>query len=90
MKKPSINPYQETARLIGSAITNARVFGENRRIANLVASSIGRFAAQIDAEGGDGDELVDFAVEQLAEGGGDSAPALGEAITALATARAAG
>ncbi|MCB1887143.1 MAG: hypothetical protein KDH20_06030 [Rhodocyclaceae bacterium] len=90
MKKPSINPYEETARLIGSAITNARVFGENRRIANLVASSVGRFAAQIDDDGGDGDELVDFAIDQLTEDGGDSTPALGDAIRALATARAAG
>lgn len=43
------DPYATAEALIANAITTARVLGENARITGLVASSIGRFAAELDA-----------------------------------------
>jgi hypothetical protein len=79
--------YKSTAQLIANAVTAARVFGENRRVTQLVASSVGRFAAELDAGGDDaGDGLVEFALETLGEGA-EHAPGLHAALKVLADAR---
>jgi hypothetical protein len=82
-----VNHYQSTAELIANAVTAARVFGENRRVTQLVASSVGRFAAELDAGGDDaGDGLVEFALETLGEGA-EYVPSLHAALKMLADAR---
>lgn len=58
MGSPKPDPYQVVSDLIANAIATARVLGENRRIANLVAGSVNRYMAETD----DGDALLTYAL----------------------------
>lgn len=49
-KKP--DPFLAAATLVDNAVTAARVLGENARISRLVASSVGRFAAELEPMAG--------------------------------------
>ncbi|HEY3432984.1 MAG TPA: hypothetical protein VGK09_10590 [Rhodocyclaceae bacterium] len=69
-KKP--DPYEASAALIANAIGTAKVLGENSRITGLVVSSVGRFAAELDAateEGATGTSpgraLLQFALTRI-------------------------
>jgi hypothetical protein len=85
MGKP--NPYQATANLIANAIGTAKVFGENRRITNLVASSILRFAAEMD-DSDAGDELLSHALSCISAQDAEHVPGLHLALSTLLTSRA--
>ncbi len=85
MGKP--NPYQATANLIANAIGTAKVFGENRRITNLVASSILRFAEEMN-DSDAGDELLSHALDCISARDAEHVPALHSALNALLTLRA--
>jgi len=84
------DPYRATAELIANAASTARVFGESRRVTQLVASSVQRFALKIDEDGGDGDELLAFALESIAEHEAGHLAGLQAALNAVAEARTAG
>ena len=87
MGKPKANPYQATADLIANAIGTAKVLGENRRITNLVAGSVARFAAEMD-DSDAGDELLSHALECISEQDAAHVPALHSALNALLLSRA--
>lgn len=57
------DPYLATTDLVANAIASARVLGESPRITRLVASSVGRFAAEMDREAGEA--LVRQALDQI-------------------------
>lgn len=61
MTSVKLDPYLVTSGLITDAISTARVFGENRKINTLVASSIKRFMADMD----DGESLLDHAMAYI-------------------------
>lgn len=70
MAKPKTDHFEATAALISNAVGTARVFGENPRITRLVASSIGRFAVELDGmpetmRGGA--QLIRYALAQISE-----------------------
>lgn len=70
MTKPKPDHFEATAALISNAIGTARVFGENPRITRLVASSIGRFAAELDNAPDTiaaGAQLIRYALAQISE-----------------------
>ena len=88
------DPYATTEALIANAITTARVLGENARITGLVASSIGRFAAELDAaaEGVIGDTpaaespgraLLQFALSHIDADAAAIVPRLHRGLSAL-------
>lgn len=82
MGKPKQNPYQATSDLIANAVGTAKVFGENRRITNLVASSIGRFILEM--EGSDeGGELLTHALSCISAQDAEHVPTLYSALNAL-------
>jgi hypothetical protein len=87
MGKHKINPYQATADLIANAIGTAKVFGENRRITNLVASSILRFAEEMDGSDA-GDELLSHALGCIGAQDAGHVPTLHSTLNALLLARA--
>ena len=82
MGKTNSSPYQATSDLIASAIGTAKVLGENRRITNLVASSVGRFVMEMD-DSDDGDELLSHALGCISEQDAKYVPALCSALNAL-------
>lgn len=87
MGKPKSNPYQATADLIANTIGTAKVLGENRRITNLVASSVGRFVAEMD-DSDAGDELLSHALSCISAQDAEHVPALHSALNALLLSRA--
>ncbi len=87
MAKPKPNPYRTTSELIANAIVTAKVMGENRRITNLVASSIGRFILEMD-DSDAGDELLAHALACISAQDAEHVPTLHAALNALAVARA--
>jgi hypothetical protein len=82
MAKSKPNPYQTTSDLIANAIGTARVFGENRRITNLVASSIGRMILEMDGSD-EGDELLAHALSCISAQDAEHVPTLHSALNAL-------
>jgi hypothetical protein len=86
MIKPRSNPYQATTDLIANAIGTAKVFGENRRISNLVASSILRFAEEM-GDSDAGDELFSHALECINEQDAGHVPALQLVLSTLRLSR---
>lgn len=48
------DPWETAASLVSNAVVSARVLGESPRVTNLVASSVGRLAAELEAEEGRG------------------------------------
>jgi hypothetical protein len=87
MSKPRPNPYQTTSDLIANTIGTARVFGENRRITNLVSSSIGKLVLEMnDCDAGEA--LLSHALSCISTQDAEYVPALHEALKALLTARA--
>ena len=87
MGKPKQNPYLTTSDLIANAIGTARIMGENQRITNLVASSIGRFILEMD-EIDSGDELLSHALSCISEQDAGLVPKLHSALNALQVSRA--
>lgn len=87
MGKPKPSPYQATSDLIANAIGTAKVFGENLRITNLVAGSIGRFAMEMD-DSDAGDELLSHALSCISAQDAEHVPSLYAALHALLVARA--
>jgi hypothetical protein len=87
MAKSKLNPYQATSDLIASAIGTAKVFGENRRITNLVASSIGRFVLEME-DSDAGDELLAHALSCIRAQDAEHVPTLHSALNALLVSRA--
>jgi hypothetical protein len=70
MSRKKTDPYEATADLISNAIGTARVFGENPRITRLVASTVGKFAIELDNApdaGSPGVRLVNYALAQISE-----------------------
>jgi hypothetical protein len=86
MAKPRQNPYQTTSELIANAIGTARVLGENRRITNLVSSSIGRFILEMD-DSDAGDELLAHALSCISAQDAEHVPTLHSALNALLVSR---
>jgi hypothetical protein len=82
MAKPKPNPYQTTSDLIANAISTAKVFGENRRITSLVASSIGRFILEME-DSDAGDELLSHALSCISAQDAEHVPILHSALNAL-------
>jgi len=87
MAKPKQNPYQTTSELIANAIGTAKVLGENRRITNLVSSSIAKFILEMDNSDA-GDELLSHALSCINEQDAEYVPTLHSALNALLLARA--
>jgi hypothetical protein len=87
MGKPKQSPYQTTSELIANAIGTAKVLGENQRITNLVASSIGRFILEMD-ESDAGDELLSHALSCISTQDAEHVPKLHSALNALLLSRA--
>ncbi len=87
MAKPKPNPYQTTSDLIANAIVTAKVMGENRRITNLVASSIAKFILEMD-DSDAGDELLAHAASCISAQDATYVPTLHAALKALTDARA--
>lgn len=87
MGKPKQNPYQTTSDLITSAIGTAKVLGENRRITNLVASSIGKLILEMD-DSDAGDDLLAHALSCINAQDAEHVPTLYSALHALSVARA--
>jgi len=81
------NPYQATTDLIANAIGTAKVVGENRRITNLVAGSIARFAAEMD-DSDAGDQLLSHALSCISAQDAGHVPGLHSALNALLASRA--
>lgn len=77
------DPYKASEELIANAIGTARVFGENPRITRLVASSVGRFAAELDKNGSPGAALVEHALELISEQDAQFVPGLLAALEKL-------
>ena len=69
MAKQKTDPFQATADLIANALGTAKIFGENPRITRLVASSVGRFAAELDKDedAEPGATLVSFALDRISD-----------------------
>jgi hypothetical protein len=86
MGKPKQSPYQATSDLIANAIGTAKVFGENRRITNLVASSIGRFILEME-DSDAGDELLSHALSCISVQDIEHVPTLHSALNALLVSR---
>lgn len=82
MGKPEPNPYQTASNLIANAIGTAKVFGENRRITNLVASSIGRLILEMD-DSDEGDKLLAHALSCISAQDAEHVPTLHSALSAL-------
>jgi len=78
------DPFAVIAGLIANAIQTARVFGENRRISNLVAGSVARFMADMD----DGDALVTHALGCIDAEDAGHVPALKASLLSLSAGRA--
>jgi len=87
MAKPKPNPYQITSELIANAIGTAKVLGENRRITNLVSSSIGKFILEMD-DSDAGDELLAHALSCISTQDAKHVPNLYASLNALLAARA--
>ena len=87
MAKSKPNPYQTTSDLIANAIGTAKVLGENRRITNLVASSIGKFILEME-DSDAGDELLAHALSCISAQDAEHVPTLHSALNALSVARA--
>jgi hypothetical protein len=87
MAKPKHNPYQTTRELIANAIGTAKVLGENRRITNLVSSSIGKFILEMDSSDA-GDELLAHAISCISSQDAEHVPTLHSALNALLVSRA--
>lgn len=87
MGKPAQSLYQATSDLIANAIGTAKVFGENRRITNLVASSIGRFILEME-DSDAGDELLSHALSCISTQDAEHVPILHSALHALSVSRA--
>ncbi|MBI3480114.1 MAG: hypothetical protein HY016_07145 [Nitrosomonadales bacterium] len=85
--KAKADPYQAITDLIANAIGTAKVFGENRRITNLVASSILRFADEMN-DSDAGNELLSHALSCISAQDAGHVPALYSALDALLTSRA--
>jgi hypothetical protein len=85
MAKP--NPYQATTDLIANAIGTGKVLGENRRITNLVASSVARFVLEMD-DSDAGDELLSHALSCISAQDAEHVPTLHSALSALLLSRA--
>lgn len=84
MAKPKANPYQTTSDLIAHAIGTAKVVGENRRITNLVASSIGKFILEM-GDSDAGDELLAHALSCISAEDAKYVPNLYASLNALLT-----
>lgn len=87
MAKPKPNPYVTTSELITNAIGTAKVLGENRRITNLVASSIGKLILELD-ESDAGDELLTHALSCISAQDAEHVPSLYASLNALVASRA--
>lgn len=87
MAKPKANTYQTTSELIANAIGTAKVLGENRRITNLVSSSIGKFILEMD-DSDAGDELLAHALSCISTQDAEHVPSLYASLNALLVARA--
>jgi len=87
MSKPKPNPYQTISDLIANTIGTAKVFGENKRITNLVSSSIGKLILEIN-DSDAGDELLSHALSCISTQDVEYVPALHAALNALLMARA--
>jgi hypothetical protein len=87
MAKPKQNPYQTTSELIANAIGTAKVLGENRRITNLVSSSIGKFILEMD-DSDAGDELLAHALSCISAQDAAHVPTLHATLNALLVSRA--
>ena len=86
MGKTKQNPYLTTTELITHAIGTARVLGENQRITNLVASSIGRFILEM-GDSDSGDELLSHALSCIREQDAKLVPKLYSTLNALRDSR---
>lgn len=87
MAKPKPDHFKATAALISNAVGTARVFGENPRITRLVASSIGRFAAELDNAPDTvtaGAHLISYALAQISEQDALFVPRLHASLAELA------
>lgn len=84
-----LNPYQTTDRLIANAVSTARIFGESPKITRLVASSVGRFAAEMDEhdDGSAGDALLGYALAAIGPEEAEHVPVLRSRLAAIAAAR---
>lgn len=86
MAKPKPNPYLTTSELIANAIGTAKVLGENRRITNLVSSSIAKFIVELD-DGDAGDELLAHALSCISAQDAEHVPSLYASLSALGASR---
>lgn len=73
------DPYRVTGDLIANAIDTAKVFGENRRISNLIAGSVGRFMAEME----DGDALLLHAFGCISDEDAEYLPELRASLQSL-------
>jgi hypothetical protein len=73
------DPFEVVSELVTNAIQTAKVFGENRRISNLVAGSVSRFMADMD----DGDALVSHALGYIDAEAAGYVPELTASLQAL-------
>ena len=84
MGNAKLDPYRITGDLITNAINTARIFGENRRISNLVAGSVARFMAEMS----DRDALLSHALGYISDEDGAVVPELRASLQALSASRA--
>jgi hypothetical protein len=86
MNPSKADPFATTADLIANAISSARVFGENPRIARLVASSVGRFAQELAKDTpSEGARLRGYALAQISEQDALFVPRLVSSLETLGT-----
>lgn len=83
MGKVKPDPFRIIGDLITSAINTARIFGENRRISNLVAGSVARFMADMD----EGDALLSHALGHISDDDEAYVPQLRASLQALSARR---
>jgi len=80
---PKPDPYRVTRELIANAVQTARFLGENLRISNLVAGSVGRLMAELD----DGDALLTHALACIAAEDAGYVPVLQARLQAMSASR---
>lgn len=79
------DPFEAVTRLINSALTTAKIFGENQRASRLAASSVGRFMQELDASPGGrpGLELLEHALDLIDEEQEENVPLLMRGLASL-------
>lgn len=79
MRDGKPDPFEVISELVVNAVQTAKVFGENRRISNLVAGSVSRFMADMD----DGAALVSHALGCIDTEAAGYVPVLTASLQAL-------